>query len=309
MSKTILDYKRQVDAFFDGQDFDGRAGSAFEWVGCLFGCERYDLYDQVLCFSKGSLTVQRCWCGMVYNAHPPLQKTLDEFYENSKALQLWSQYKEGSFEAIRQREKYSLAIEWISNEGLKRILDIGAGNGVFLKLCKEAIPEGVFSGTEKNPVARSQANTHGINVVDASLDELNGSFDLVSFWGVLEHLKNPISALKKAASLGKRVLVCVPNVDSGVVRYLGEKAFTFCPQHLWYFNQKTLERVFRLAGLVPEGCYSIESEEIPIKKHLALLDPYRKDVPSWAWEHQRLELSLQGYKIIMYGSRSGERPT
>ena len=296
----LNEYQRYVREFFGN-----RPEEAFEHVGCLFGCPAE---ESVRCFFRyPGLDVWRCKCGMVWNANPPTQAILDEFYAKSKALEVWSQIKESEAERVRQAKKFGRAIETLKRDGVISVLDIGAGNGVFLKSYFDAVTGAHVDGTEMSPEAIQAARQKGIYLTQDTLEQLVGkgqSFDVVTFWGVLEHLKDPKEALSMARQLAGKVMVCVPNVESTVVRMLGKSAFTFCPQHLWYFNPDTLARLLQLYFFDVKSQWTIEPEIEPILKHQALFDdPYRKDLPEWTWDTQKpIQYPISGYKIVMYGT-------
>jgi 2-polyprenyl-3-methyl-5-hydroxy-6-metoxy-1,4-benzoquinol methylase len=75
------------------------------------------------------------------------------------------------------------------------------------------------------------------------------SFDVVTAWAVFEHLHNPMSAFRKAASLirpGGCLIVQVPNLRSVNARYARLEDI---PRHLYFFSPATLARYARLSGL------------------------------------------------------------
>lgn len=306
-----------LDAYKDLQDgfFDALPESAFEYVTCPFG--HTDCHPL---FSKGSMRVVRCSCGFVYNRRQARQEVLDEFYKNSAAANKWVEIKGTKKEFYRQNSKYKQAVDFLKKSNCKSIADIGCGNGAFLASMKGVGVETVH-GFEMNDSAIEAAKSTGAWIQKGDLkyfiNDVARTYDAVSLWGVLEHLKNPLESLKAISnniSDGGRIAVCVPNVNSLLVRTLWQKAFTFCPQHLWYFSEASLSALFRLCGFNLEFKYTIESESVPLLKHMYGFDPYQS-IPAWAeklylkqeWVDimdQRILGIDDGYKIVMIGRKN-----
>jgi len=93
-------------------------------------------------------------------------------------------------------------------------------------------------------------------------------------------------------------MVIVPNVDSEVVKQLWGKCFTFCPQHLWYFNQDTLKLLYEKAGLREIHHETIEREYLPWAKSRFGLDPYDFVPLTHMYPDHWDADQYQGYKIV-----------
>jgi hypothetical protein len=77
-------------------------------------------------------------------------------------------------------------------------------------------------------------------------------FDAISMWDVLEHVRDPITFLAAAASLLKSqgyLALNVPNLDSLPARLLGRSWPLVLPEHLNYFNKKSLRLAVQKAGM------------------------------------------------------------
>lgn len=305
------------DQFKDLQDgfFASLSESEFEYVACPFGhTECHPL------FSKGSMRVVRCECGFVYNRRQAKQSALVKFYETSDAANKWVEIKSGRGEVFRQQSKYYQAVQHLKSVGVKSIADIGCGNGEFLRAMKGAGTE-IIHGFEMNEKAAAQARDGGAWVQGGDLEyfikNVSKNYDAISLWGVLEHLKDPLNAIKQLSqnlTAEGRLVICVPNVNSLLVRTLWPQAFTFCPQHLWYFSAASLSIMLQLCGFKTEHMYTIETESIPVLKHMYGFDPYQP-MPAWAnrmylkqdWldlMDRKIINDDDGYKIVLIGRKN-----
>ncbi len=137
-----------------------------------------------------------------------------------------------------------------------RVLDVGCAAGFFLSVMRDAGWD--VTGLEPSaPIRRAARALLGDEAVLAEplgVAELpRRSFDLVTMWDVLEHLPDPVAALRAARVLlapGGRLLVETQNVRSLAARVLGRRWQHYKhAEHLHHFHAGTLERAFELAGL------------------------------------------------------------
>jgi 2-polyprenyl-3-methyl-5-hydroxy-6-metoxy-1,4-benzoquinol methylase len=100
-----------------------------------------------------------------------------------------------------------------------RILEVGCGSGLTLRWLKERYPEATTVGIEyeASNTAKLKENTDAFYIADAETFSQNiGSFDIILFLDVLEHLRNPETVLRKFVehlAPGGTVVVSVPNVS------------------------------------------------------------------------------------------------
>ena len=179
-------------------------------------------------------------------------------------------------------------------EGL-RVLDVGCGVGRFLGYLGELGHRG--TGVEISVASLGEARGRGYEVLEGNAEELGGlgleagSFDVVVFLDVLEHLFNPAATLKGAKGLlvkGGVYVVCVPNIGSVLGRWsllCGrwplEDAGLFDRGHLRWFTRENLDEHFGGVAVVEEG--SLRS--IP-------LEPCRR----WGlWRLEKMQEEILGY--------------
>ncbi len=137
--------------------------------------------------------------------------------------------------------------------GSRRLLDIGCGAGDFLLACRQRGWIGVGIEQAGAPVMQQQGEL-GITVVPPErMHELvEGSFEVVTIWHVLEHLPEPRAVLEGVRRLlapNGRLVVEVPNFGSWQARLGGADWFHIdVPRHLLHFDRRALEGLLTRAG-------------------------------------------------------------
>lgn len=143
------------------------------------------------------------------------------------------------------------------------ILDVGCGAGMTGKVLKER--PGVFvAGLEMDHSAAEEARQILDDVVEGNIETMvlpyePNSFDCIIMADVLEHLVNPLAALKKAKQCLKPngvIIASIPNVQFfGVIHFLAEGKWTYQKEgildedHLRFFTFTEIEKLFHSAGL------------------------------------------------------------
>lgn len=187
----------------------------------------------------------------------PADADLGKYYE-SDAYISHTDAKKSLVDKVYQLVKnYSLKqklklINSFQNEN-KKILDIGAGTGDFLKTCADNGWE--VTGVEPNAKARDIAKTKMEKVaLFESVDDLKKEenvflgYDVITLWHVLEHVPNldeTIFNLKKLLKPEGTLVVAVPNFKSYDAAHYHEFWAAYdVPRHLWHFSQTAIRRLF-----------------------------------------------------------------
>jgi len=136
----------------------------------------------------------------------------------------------------------------------KSLLEIGCGMGDFLI---EAQANGFkVSGLEVTDYLVQLANQRlGSECVEkGSIETSNyetGAFDIIVFFDVIEHVRNPELFLSKVNELLKasgKVYIVTPSLDSWSARLMGKYWMEYKVEHLSYFNQASLRNLLKKTG-------------------------------------------------------------
>ena len=145
----------------------------------------------------------------------------------------------------------------------KRVLDVGCSTGYLARILRGN--GNVVSGVEIDPEAAEQARPVLDKLVVGDVESMDftdhfeeGSFDVVVFADVLEHVRDPAAVLRRVSSLlapGGSAVLSIPNVAHGSVRLaLLEGRFEYRPlgllddTHLRFFTRSSLDAMLASAG-------------------------------------------------------------
>lgn len=234
------------------------AADSLEDVACgLCGSRERSLH-----FADGPFSVVRCnRCGLHY-VTPRLkpgvliESVYDEGYWSSDAAKDrgYTDYRADAplYLKTYQRRK-SVVARHFPRPG--RVLDVGCAAGYFLSVMQKEGWQVV--GYEPSDAIRAQAQerlggapVHGGALEAAPLEP--GSFDLVSFWDVIEHVPDPIQTLRFVRTLLKptgKLLIETQNVQSRAAKWMGKKWQHYKhAEHIYHFDPGTLLKLFEAAG-------------------------------------------------------------
>ena len=135
-------------------------------------------------------------------------------------------------------------------EGRRTLLDVGSGLGVFPARMKEV--GWTCTALDPDPrSARHAADVVGVEAVQADFTTAEGlgSFELVSFNKVLEHVVDPVSMLRRARSvLAEDGVVYVEVPDGEAAAMEGPEREEFFVEHLHVFSAGSLALLAPRAG-------------------------------------------------------------
>ena len=181
-----------------------------------------------------------------YISHTDSKKTvIDKIYQTIKNITL--------------KRKLGLINECLLHQNSisrpeKNILDIGAGTGDFLKVCKVNLWN-VF-GIEPDMEARNIAAKKGVLLHKDVSHFTDKKFEIITLWHVLEHVENLeeyISTLEKLLSKNGTLIIAVPNYKSYDAKHYSKFWAAFdVPRHLWHFSETSISKLFAPVNLTVE---------------------------------------------------------
>lgn len=151
---------------------------------------------------------------------------------------------------INIRGKLKL-LERVSESGIKKILEVGAGTGDFLAACRNHGWESF--GVEPSEQARGVAKEFNKLDLKSSVNEISGKdFSVITLWHVLEHipdLNETISKLGGLISDNGHLIIAVPNHNSFDAKHYKQFWAGYdVPRHLYHFNKKSLSSIMQSKG-------------------------------------------------------------
>lgn len=192
------------------------------------------------------------------------------------------------------------------------VLDLGCASGGLLALLRPRA--GLLAGLELSQSAALAAAAIADLVVQGALEDPvlpfeAGSYDLVVLADVLEHLADPLAALRRAAGWcrpGGAVLLSVPNVAHWIARltllrgrWPAHDSGTFDATHLRWFDRDAVATLLAGAGL-----HDAELDAIvpALRNHIGAGRLADRLGPAWQ-ALGRHAPGLLGYQIVGIGRR------
>lgn len=222
---------------------------SFQEKSACFICRRA---PSKIIFQKNCFQFHRCLkCGLIFTNPRLNEERLEKSYRGHLSNDLVVDVLLSKPQMAYDKVKYAARLEILEKlTPGRRILDIGCSIGHFLKIARE---RGWDShGLELSAKAHAIATKRfGLDVQQKTLEEANfekESFDVITFWSVLEHIPNPKKILTQVSRLLKPktgvLLIYCPNAGSLAARILQSRARIFNGRdHLWYFTDSTLQKL------------------------------------------------------------------
>jgi len=214
-------------------------------------------------YRRDGFTMVRCpSCGLVFQEPQPTEADLAKTYYHDEE---WTKMVLGPLRP-KLIERASSQLEMLSESGLHpaggRLLDVGCSSGTFMMLAQRAGWKAV--GVELGEVTAQAARDQGLDVRTGTLsdvvDELEpSSFSLITFWDVLEHVRDPRQELALAQRLlrpGGAIVATMPNVAGLypqmtyrlIAQTTGSWEYPELPVHLYDFSPATIRRLLHTIG-------------------------------------------------------------
>jgi len=234
-------------------------------LGCTQGDEVVLLGHDRLYGLPGEFRVVKCRaCGLARTDPRPTPETMGFYYPDnygpyeSTRINLAEATNDGRPSLKRSigrgvKRLFKLNLDPLPRLPPGRLLEIGSASGAFLHRMAGAGWE--VQGIEFSETASSAARSLGHPVYTGALEnapEPQRKYDLVVGWMVLEHLHDPVEALRKLhnwTSPGGWLVVSLPDADSfGLAAFKSAWFHLHLPNHLYHYTPRTLKRVMEAGG-------------------------------------------------------------
>ncbi len=191
--------------------------------------------------SKGELIVCFCnSCSMVSQNPIPTEHQVEQYYA-TEYRQDYKQVFEPKLKHIYRAGNLALnRLGFLTKNNVVsgKLLDVGAGGGEFTYVSSQLgfDSAGIEPNIGYSNYARDQ---YQANVKTGQLADINGKFDVITMFHVMEHIPDPIKTFKKLYDLLNEdgfLFIEVPNIES----FSQSPNNTFFKAHIHYFSAATL---------------------------------------------------------------------
>ncbi|HVY10561.1 MAG TPA: methyltransferase domain-containing protein [Mycobacteriales bacterium] len=208
-------------------------------------------------YERHGFRMVRCRCGLVFQDPQPDDQVLEDsyYFDSTFSEALLGDLRDTTLEVARQKAAF-LRAAGVQLDGM-RVLDIGASSGAWLEVAAAAgaRPTGVEIGETTAADARERGLDMRTGTLDDAMAGFGGErFDLITFWDVLEHLRDPGHELDLVRGLlrpGGLLALTFPNVEGLYprlthrlfARRTGVWEYPELPVHLYDFSPATARRL------------------------------------------------------------------
>ena len=222
-------------------------------------------------FTFSTVDVVRCMaCNFVFVRRSMTEDTIADFYRSETGLRIAANMENFGWALQNVSSSFVDVLDKLgASTGKGRLLDVGCGRGMFAHLAKEIGWEsmGLDINAELTRFVADDLKIPTVTGTIYSAELPTESFDAVAALDVMEHLYDPVVALKRIYELvrpGGRVIVKCPNwkaqlakertkhtlgLGSGNIATIG---------HLNQFDQRTLANLLVRAGFTSVRVFPAE---------------------------------------------------
>jgi len=232
-------------------------------MGCPVGDSLVLVGKDLIHSIPGTFNVVRCrTCGLMRTSPRPTPETIGAYYPDNYGPYLGTQVvrieqnrrRFSSLRAIAKR-LFILKSNCLPSLEPGRMLEIGCASGGFMhEMAKKGWE---VEGVEFSPKAAEAARALGYAVHTGGVESAPSPkepYDLIVGWMVLEHLHEPVFALRKLhdwAKPGATLAISVPNAGTWQFRLFLNKWYPLqLPTHLTHFTPETARMVLAKGGWV-----------------------------------------------------------
>lgn len=207
----------------------------------LCGEEKFENISKVDAKSSEYLLVSMCSnCGLLQQSPIPTTDELNIYYSHNYRKDYKNTDSPKSKHVYRAGNVALQRISFLNSAKILKgnLLDVGAGGGEFVYLSKKL---GFQSKGVEPSVGYSEYanNEYDCKITREELNDISGTYDIITMFHVLEHLPSPVTAFEKLYSLlskkGK-LLIEVPWIEANDA----SPNNIYFKAHIFYFSKDTL---------------------------------------------------------------------
>jgi len=198
--------------------------------------------------SKEQFELLECFCcGLIQTNPQPQPAEIGRYYQSEEYVS-HTDTKKGFINSV-----YHIARNWTLKKKLNLIqqyhksgtlLDIGCGTGYFAAYMKENRYD--VSAMEPDTEASKKASEKLNKIPFKSLEEVEGTYKIITMWHVLEHVHDINATFSKLSSLLEKdgvLIIAVPNPESPDAKhYKNYWAAYDVPRHLYHFKKSVIKQ-------------------------------------------------------------------
>ncbi len=163
-----------------------------------------------------------------------------EYYQN----QYSPLHRNPYYDPDRKKQTAQIQLDFVSScfGQPGSLLDVGAGAGAFVELARSI-------GWRAQGIDLSVSSEF---VAQGTIEDVNGHFDVITMWDVIEHVEDPESVIRMASTklTDNGVLIIETGNYLSTDRILNEPNWwAFHPDHRWYHSPGVIEGLLRKSGL------------------------------------------------------------
>ncbi|NQT00191.1 MAG: class I SAM-dependent methyltransferase [Candidatus Omnitrophica bacterium] len=212
-------------------------------------------------FLKDKFTFLRCQrCNTLYVSPRPRPDKLLQYYQHSQWNKLFTRDILEKTAAVRKevilKPRAKSVISYIKTLGISRNLlaEIGGGNGAFLEVIKrERVGFKRYLNIEPSTEGARLTKRRGFDVINSFIEQIKElGADCICAFELIEHVFDPFVFCRKLNGLLNKngiLIMTTPNIEGLDLLLLGrDSANIIGPNHLNYFNQKSIARLMQRTG-------------------------------------------------------------
>ncbi|MBF0300715.1 MAG: class I SAM-dependent methyltransferase [Oligoflexia bacterium] len=197
-------------------------------------------------------------CGIVFQSTPFNEIIYNQsYYFNNNVIYGYTNYFQKKDDLI---DTFSIILEEVKKhtKNIKNVLDIGCAFGYFMYLAKQQFPH-VYGIDISSFATKMVSKKYGFSTITADIcspevlySSRNIKYDLVTMFDVIEHLSNPISAIKNIydqLTEGGILVIKTPDISGLQSKIFYKFWYHYKPnEHLFYFSPVSITNLLLKAN-------------------------------------------------------------